>query len=262
MKSRLAVICLGPLVAMSIAVGTAQAQAGARAGASGSASIVRPAVSPATPKPTITITTAGNSCLSGDGYVSDDSTSFTESYFADGEYLSNYQLGCVFDNGVSSPSTSTSSGCNAYAPSQTMLGRAQFADGEESLVCGEPDVTSNDSSDANSQPYYDWTYGDYCKATVLTGSKGTTQSKLVTYDEVEWYQPYTDYDGNFVNSDTTVCVGVVPNTKGVSSSVATHKVACSETDPYTGKTIKGSAVTSTYPDRQFEEVCSIPNAKT
>jgi hypothetical protein len=262
MKRNFALICLGPLAAMSIAVGTAQAQSGARAGASGAASVARPAVTPATPKPTITITNAGNYCGSGDGYSSDDSTAFTESYFADGEYLSNYQLGCVFDNGVSSESATGSSDCGAYAPSPTMLGRAQFEDGEESLVCGEPDVTANGSSDANSEPYYSWTYGDYCKAIVLTGAKGTTQSKLVTYDEVEWYQPYTDYDGNFVNSDTTVCVGVVPNTKGIKSSVATHKVACSETDPYTGKTIAGSAVTTTYPDRQFEEVCSIPNAKT
>jgi hypothetical protein len=266
-KRRFAVICLGPLAAMSIAVGTADAHSSARGGVSGAASATRQAVAPATKKPTIDIYdngyAAGSDCGDYSGFDSQDWTAYTESYFADGQYLTNYQLGCVFNTGDTSGSYTSETGCgDGGAPNSTSGGVAQFADGEESLVCGEPDVTASDSSDANSSAYYPYFYGDYCNATVLTGKTGKTDSKVGTDDEVLWYQPYTDYDGTYVNSVTNVCVGVVPETKGISSSVATHKVACSEDDPYTGKTIKGSGVTTTYPDRQFEEVCNIPNAKT
>jgi hypothetical protein len=261
-KRQFAVICLGPLAAMSIAVGTATAQTTVRGGLLHATTATHSAVTPATVKPTYSITATGGECGSFNGFLGNDSTEYTETYFADGQYLSNYQLGCVFPTTTSTESVTQESGCGAAAPDSTMGGEAQFEDGEDVLVCGEPDVTSSGNSDANSSSYYEWEYGESCKATVLTGGKGTTLSKLVTNDQVEWYQPYTDYDGTYVNSDTTACVGVVPNTKAIPSVVKAKKVACSEQDPYTRKTIKGFGVTTTYPDRQFMEICNIPNAKT
>ena len=264
MKHGFAVICLGPLAAMSIAVGAGTAQASVRGGVTSGVAATRPAVTPATAKPTVSITNVGISCgsfNSGVG-ITDDATTYTESYFADGQYLSNYQLGCVFSGGAATESYNSESDCGAVAPDTTMGGEAQFEDGEDILVCGEPDVTSGGSSDANSSPYYEWEYGNSCKATVLTGAKDTTQSKIVTNDQVEWYQPYSDYDGIYVNSDTTACAGTVPGTKAISTTAKAKKVACSEEDPYTGKKIKGFGVTTTYPDRQFIEICNIPNAKT
>jgi hypothetical protein len=263
-KSALA--CAGTAAAMLIAVGAADAHTGARAASPQVSPASRAAAARATSKPTFNVykngVAADSTCGGFENHqTTKDWAAYSERYAADGGTLTNWEIGCAFQGSTAPASVTTLAGCgDGAAPLPAKGVQAMFADGEGVVVCGDPDVKGSKHSNANSVPVNVLSSATACAATVLSGAKGTTAITVNTDDSVQIDQNYTDYDGDPVSAVTTACVGVVPAGKSVSSSVAVRAIKCSEANPFGSASLAGNGVTVTYPDREFEEICEVPNA--
>ncbi|HTU28373.1 MAG TPA: hypothetical protein VMF07_03260 [Solirubrobacteraceae bacterium] len=266
MLRKYAVACAGTAVAMLIAVGAADAKPNVRAGAGRAVPLSRAVVPAKASKPKFDVYNNGYAADSTCGgfdnhHTTNDWVEYSEAYRGDAQTLTNWEIGCVFQTSSTTKSISPESGCgDGSAPHPAQGAQVGFADGELLLVCGDPDVNSSNGTNANSVPYSAVSRGKACKATVLTGANGTKASRVKTSDSVQLDQDYTDYDGKSVSAVTTACVGTVPAKLTVSASVATRAIKCSQRNPFGSGKLASWGVTVTYPDRQFEEICEVPNA--
>jgi hypothetical protein len=175
-------------------------------------------------------------------------------------------LNCVGNNGGNVES-------NSYYPAPTCdspdnqsvkhapLEYATFADGEWIVLCTVPDDNGSGDSQANDDaaPYTVYQQGFGCEAAIGIGLSDGTADAVRTNDSLEYYQQYTE-SGQTVTAVTTTCVGQLASNVTVASSPVTHLVSCTQYDPQApGKYLRGLGETITYPDRQYQETCNVPD---
>jgi hypothetical protein len=98
--------------------------------------------------------------------------------------------------------------------------------------------------------------GFRCEVTVGTGSDDNTPTNITVTDSTEFYIPYS-----VLFSVTTSCVGKLPKHTVVSKKVVSHRVACSQFNPFnqSAPTIKGFGTSTTFANGFFSESCNTPN---
>jgi hypothetical protein len=191
------------------------------------------------------------------------------SYVQDYGRLAADVMSCVGNNGgiVEANSFFSSPTCtNAGAQSvhSSPLEVATFTDGEWMALCTVPDDNGSGGSQANTQDahYAVYQQGFACQAAVGTGANDNAARIVNTHDSLEYSQKYTE-DGQTVTALTTSCIGKLASNVTVSSSPVFHLVSCTQFDPNApGKFVRGLGETITYPDRQFQETCNVPNYRT
>jgi hypothetical protein len=213
-----------------------------------------------TSEPTVTGT---GSCDFGPTLMTPDGMSYVQSYGS----LKAEVLNCVGNNGAhamlneqyQSPACVNNGGASGADGSPLEV--ATFMDGEWLALCTVPDRATSGDSQANDQhaPYVVYQQGFPCQAAVGVGSDGNTAFIAKTNDSLEYSQTYTENDQT-VTALTTSCIGQLSSSTTVPSTPVYHLVSCTQYDPKApGKFVKGLGETITYPDRQFQETCNVPN---
>jgi hypothetical protein len=260
---RILIVCAGPLVALCVAAGVAQAQSTPGLTGDFAHPVFRATTSSA---PAFDVYVLGVPCDyfgAGDAETA-DSEGYAERYTQSGKTLTNYEIGCVSNTGSTTDThteESAKSCDDGAAPRPTSGEQATFADGEEVLVCDEPDVTHAGHSRANSHPFTYVAQGFKCEATVGTGASGNHATNIKNKDSIEFDQDYKSPSGVAHSAISTACVGTVPAAMTVSTSIVSHEVRCSQDNPFGPGTVPGYGESFTFPDHQYEEICQIPNDK-
>lgn len=139
---------------------------------------------------------------------------------------------------------------------------ANFSDGE-SMAPAPIIPDDNGAGDSDAQNVLPTLYKQAftCQATVGVGASDSTADNIKNQDSVEFYVNYPDYDGHPVSSITTACIGEVPAGVTINTSApVTHLVGCSEYNPFVpGGYVQGLGISGTFPDRQYGEICNVPN---
>lgn len=263
MLRRILVSGLGSLVVLCLTVGAAQAQPFGGGSGTTLASPIAPTSVTATP--VFDVYTTGFHCQYGAGAsdFSYDSHGYTETYMQGSKTFTNFESGCVSNDGgttVTHRELGVRRCVDASAPVYTPGEVASFADGEVVIVCDVPDVNAAGHSRANSHKFKFVAQGFKCEATVGTGATGDHATNLRNMDSIEFDQIYRrSYRSPKLAAITTACIGTVPASTPVSSAVSYHELGCAEDNPFGSGTIRGYGETFTFPDRQYEELCQVPN---
>jgi hypothetical protein len=250
---RILIVCAGPLVALCVTAGVAQAKT--TPGLAGG-TLAQPLPATTGSVPTFDVYATGETCDYYGGGTTDDSDAYAEQYTQGGKMLTNYEIGCVANTGsttVTHTEEPAKTCVDGAAPHNTPAEQATFADGEEVLVCDEPDVTHAGHSRANRHPFKYVAQGFKCEATVGTGASGNHATNIRNKDSIEFDQDYKSPTHLALSAISTTCVGTVPAKLTVSSTIVSHEVKCSQDNPFGSGTLPGYGQSFTFPDRQYEE---------
>lgn len=218
-----------------------------------------------TPGPTIAVRGTGHGC----GFTmfpAADWIQYVESYSADGTTLYNDVTWCAQNQGPGTPQTHTEAqgdSCDnpgGQSVTDSPNEEATFTDGEAILICTIPDDNGSGGSNGEFAPYTFYQQAFTCQATVGVGATDSTPDNIKNKDSIEYYERYTDFDGNSVAGITTACLGQLPAGTVIDpNATVTHLVGCSEFNPFGAGYVQGYGITMTSPDGQYEEDCSVPN---